>query len=64
MLRSKAEIDSITLSIFNSAVSVHQEMGPGLLEAIYHHCLIEEMTGRGLYVEKSVIVPYITKRDL
>lgn len=57
MLRSKTEIDNITLSIFNSAVSVHQEMGPGLLEAIYQHCLIDEMTHRGLQVEKSVIVP-------
>lgn len=63
MLKSKTELDEITLSIFKSAVSVHQEMGPGLLEAIYQHCLIEEMTGRGLQVEKSVIVPlhYKTK---
>ena len=63
MLKSKAEVDDITLSIFKSAVSVHQEMGPGLLEAVYHHCLIEEMTDRGLHVEKSVIVPlhYKTK---
>jgi GxxExxY protein len=63
MLKSNREIDDITLSIFKSAVSVHQEMGPGLLEAIYQHCLIEEMTSRGLQVQKSVIVPlhYKTK---
>ncbi len=63
MLKSKTELDEITLSIFKSAVAVHQEMGPGLLEAIYQHCLIEEMTARGLQVEKSVIVPlhYKTK---
>lgn len=63
MFKSKTEIDDITLSIFKSAVSVHQEMGPGLLEAIYQHCLIEEMRDRGLQVEKSVIVPlhYKTK---
>jgi GxxExxY protein len=57
MLRSKNEVDNITLVIFKSAVSVHQEMGPGLLEAIYQHCLIDEMTARGLHVEKSVIIP-------
>lgn len=63
MLKSKTEIDNITLSIFHSAVSVHQEMGPGLLEAVYQHCLVDEMTTRGLQVEKSVIVPlhYKTK---
>lgn len=57
MNKSKAEIDNITLSIFRSALSVHQEMGPGLLEAVYQHCLVEEMTSRGLQVQKSVIVP-------
>jgi GxxExxY protein len=45
MRRSKTEIDKITLSIFNSAVSVHQ------------HCLIDEMTHRGLLVQKSVMIP-------
>jgi GxxExxY protein len=63
MFKSKTEIDNITLSIFNSAVAVHQEMGPGLLEAVYQHCLVEEMAARGLIVQKSVIVPlhYKTK---
>jgi GxxExxY protein len=63
MLKSKTEIDEVTLLIFKSAVCVHQEMGPGLLEAIYQHCLIHEMTDRGLQVQKSVIVPlhYKTK---
>lgn len=57
MLNSKPETDKITLAIFNSAVAVHREMGPGLLEAIYQHCLVEEMNDRGLQVKKSVIVP-------
>jgi GxxExxY protein len=63
MLSSKTETDNLTLSIFNSALSVHREMGPGLLEAIYQQCLIQEMTERGLEVKKSVIVPlhYKTK---
>jgi GxxExxY protein len=63
MLTSRTKLDKITLSIFNSAVSVHQEMGPGLLEAIYQHCLIDEMKDRGVQVQKSVIAPvhYKTK---
>lgn len=57
MFKSKAALDNVTLKIFSSAVSVHREMGPGLLEAVYQHCLMEEMVSQGLYVQKSVIVP-------
>jgi GxxExxY protein len=57
MFESKSALDEVTLKIFNSAVAVHRELGPGLLEAVYQCCLIEEMVSQGLHVRKSVIVP-------
>ncbi|HTE30250.1 MAG TPA: GxxExxY protein [Chryseolinea sp.] len=40
--------------IFDGAVSVHREMGPGLLESIYQECLVRELQIRGLKVECMV----------
>lgn len=31
-------------------------MGPGLLEGVYQHCLIEELRSRGLIVQKGIPV--------
>jgi GxxExxY protein len=32
-------------------------MGPGLLEAVYHHCLLSELRSRNLEVDTMVSVP-------
>jgi GxxExxY protein len=32
-------------------------MGPGLLEAVYHHCLLSELQSRNLEVDTMVSVP-------
>lgn len=39
-------LDELTYEIIGSAIEVHKAMGRGLLESIYHHCLIEELTSR------------------
>ena len=50
-------LNHFTSIILDSAIQVHKEMGPGLLESIYHHCLIYELRGRGLRVEHLVVIP-------
>jgi GxxExxY protein len=40
-----------------SALAVHQELGPGLLESIYEVCLCHELRKRGFHVERQVVVP-------
>ena len=32
-------------------------MGPGLLEAVYQHCMVKELRSRGLFVSMMVPVP-------
>lgn len=32
-------------------------MGPGLLEAVYHHCMLSELRSRGIRVDTLVTVP-------
>lgn len=34
--------DFLSKEILDSSITVHKEMGPGLLEAVYQHCLVKE----------------------
>jgi GxxExxY protein len=48
-----------------SAIEVHREMGgPGLLEGVYEEAMAEELTRRGLQVERQLHVPIIYKGKL
>ena len=42
--------------ILKSAIAVHKEMGPGLLESVYQQCMILELRNQGLLVNQSVPV--------
>jgi GxxExxY protein len=54
---SPAALNELSSIIFNSALAVHKEMGPGLLESVYHHCMIKELHGRQLKVCTMTSVP-------
>lgn len=43
---SKQFLDDVTYEVIGAAIEVHKTMGPGLLESIYHQCMIEELSGR------------------
>ncbi len=42
--------------VVDAAVMVHRELGPGLLESVYEVVLAQELTIRGLQVERQVPV--------
>jgi len=43
--------------IVDSAIAVHRELGPGLLESVYEVVLAYELRQRGLTVERQVPIP-------
>jgi len=43
--------------IVDSAIAVHRELGPGLLETVYEVVLAYELGQRGLGVERQVPIP-------
>ena len=45
--------------ILDSAFFVHSELGPGLLESAYEHCLYYDLSKKGLKVEKQKGMPLI-----
>jgi GxxExxY protein len=43
--------------VVESAIGVHRELGPGLLETVYEVILARELEDRGLKVDRQVPVP-------
>lgn len=43
--------------IVDTAVAVHKELGPGLLETVYEVILAYELERRGLSVNRQVSIP-------
>lgn len=55
------EDDPLTRAVIGAAIEVHRHLGPGLLESIYHRCLIHELTLRGVAHESLVRLPVTYK---
>ena len=50
---SDDHIESLTERIIGCGIEVHRTLGPGLLESVYRDCLIIEMRGEDLRVERE-----------
>ena len=55
------ELNEITERIIGSAIEVHKELGPGLLESAYEECLAYELRELGFKVERQKAVPVVYK---
>jgi len=55
------EIDHLTGEIIGSAIEVHRQLGPGLLESTYEACLKYELDLKGLKVERQQSLPMVYK---
>ncbi len=53
--------NAIGTRILQAAISVHRELGPGLLETVYEVILARELSDLGLNVERQVSVPIVYK---
>lgn len=58
---SRTHYNNIGTEIIDAAMSVHRELGPGLLESVYEECLIEELKEKGLKVQNQVRLPIVYK---
>jgi len=55
------ELDKLSAKILDSAITVHKEMGPGLLESVYEQCLLKEFELRVIKALSQVSIPLIYK---
>ena len=56
---TKKYLDDLTYKIIGCCISVHSELGPGLLESVYHRCLEEEFRHQKVKFQSEVIVPVV-----
>jgi len=55
------ENNSLTDAIIGAAITVHRELGPGLLESVYEKCLALELTKSGLQIASQKEIPLTYK---
>src|SRR5438270_10650603 len=53
------DINDVTRRIIGAAITVHRELGPGLLESAYDACIAYEMLDRGLQFERQKPLPVV-----
>lgn len=51
--------NEIAKLVFEAALKVHQNLGPGLLESAYQECLYFELTKSNLLIEKEKALPLV-----
>lgn len=51
--------NEISRIVFDCALKVHQNLGPGLLESAYEECLFYELGKTGFKIEKQKALPLI-----
>lgn len=52
-------LNDVTETIIGAAISVHKELGPGLLESAYEACLVYELAERKLKIERQKGLPVV-----
>lgn len=63
-MKSREELNNLSKVILDSAITVHKELGPGLLESVYEICLYKELRNRNLFVQRQVFLPVKYKDEL
>jgi len=51
------DINELSYKIRGAIFTVHNELGPGLLESVYEAALVYELTAGGIFVSSQVGVP-------
>jgi len=53
------DIEAIATDIVDCAIKVHRELGPGLLESAYQHCMAHDLRKRHRKVLTEVTLPIV-----
>ena len=54
---TKQYINDLTYKIIGASIEVHKALGAGLLESVYHKCMVKELAIRGINVQSEVTIP-------
>ena len=56
MRLTKSYLTNLVYKVNGAAIEVHKQLGPGLLESVYHKCLIKELSLRNISFKSELIV--------
>jgi len=51
------EMNRLSSQVIKAAINVHKELGPGLLESVYHSCMVIELNNMDIEVQSEVALP-------
>ena len=54
---TKTSLKDLIYRVNGAAIEVHKHLGPGLLESIYHKCMIKELSLRGINFQSELTIP-------
>jgi len=58
-------VNDISHSVIGAAIEVHRTLGPGLLESVYHQCLLKELDIQGFgYVSEAPVKAHYKGLDI
>ena len=55
---SKTYLKDLVYHINGAAIEVHKHLGPGLLENIYHKCLVKELSDKDFSFQSELTLPF------
>jgi len=51
------ELNHLSSQVIKAAINIHKELGPGLLESVYHSCMVIELNYLDIGVQSEVALP-------
>ncbi|MEL1240956.1 GxxExxY protein [Flavobacterium flavipallidum] len=54
---TRKKLKDLVYRINGAAIEVHKHLVPGLLESIYHKCMIKELSLRGINFKSELTIP-------
>ncbi len=61
---TEKDFNELTSRVISAAIEVHRELGPGLLESVYEHCLAKELKINGLKFKQQAQLPVHYKGEV
>jgi GxxExxY protein len=56
MVITKSYLKDLIYKVNGAAIEVHKALGPGLLESVYHKCLMKELSLRNIRYTSEMVV--------
>lgn len=56
-MKTKKYLTDLIYQVNGAAIEVHKSIGAGLLESIYHQCMIKELSLRGINFKSELVIP-------